>query len=76
LDERADWGYFMEDDTDEWRDVDFTKFFQFLCLIVPPGFETPEFEIFYENGDSEVQNLCNPLITAETAADRVYAQAL
>jgi hypothetical protein len=53
-DEEADWGYFMEDDTDEWRDVDFTKFFQFPCLIVPPGFETPEFEIFYEDGDPEV----------------------
>uniref|UniRef100_A0A2N9EC64 Integrase catalytic domain-containing protein n=1 Tax=Fagus sylvatica TaxID=28930 RepID=A0A2N9EC64_FAGSY len=52
-DEGDDWGYFMEDDTDEWRDVDFTKFFQFPCLIVPPGFETPEFEIFYENGDPE-----------------------
>uniref|UniRef100_A0A2N9HIW0 Retrotransposon gag domain-containing protein n=1 Tax=Fagus sylvatica TaxID=28930 RepID=A0A2N9HIW0_FAGSY len=45
-DEEADWGYFMEDDTDEWRDVDFTEFFQFPCLIVPPGFVTPEFEIF------------------------------
>jgi hypothetical protein len=53
-DEGADWGYFMEDDTDEWRDVDFTKFFQFPCLIVPPRFVTPEFEIFYENGDPEV----------------------
>jgi hypothetical protein len=53
-DEGADWGYFMEDDTDEWRDVDFTKFFQFPCLIVPHGFVTPEFEIFYENGDPEV----------------------
>uniref|UniRef100_A0A2N9I771 RNase H type-1 domain-containing protein n=1 Tax=Fagus sylvatica TaxID=28930 RepID=A0A2N9I771_FAGSY len=53
-DEEADWGYFMEDDTDEWRDVDFTEFFQFPCLIVPPGFVTPEFEIFYENGDPEV----------------------
>uniref|UniRef100_A0A2N9F828 Retrotransposon gag domain-containing protein n=1 Tax=Fagus sylvatica TaxID=28930 RepID=A0A2N9F828_FAGSY len=52
-DERDDWGYFMEDDTDEWRNVDFTKLFQFPCLIVPPGFETPEFEIFYENGDPE-----------------------
>uniref|UniRef100_A0A2N9FIZ8 Retrotransposon gag domain-containing protein n=1 Tax=Fagus sylvatica TaxID=28930 RepID=A0A2N9FIZ8_FAGSY len=50
----ADWGYFMEDDTDEWRDVDFTEFFQFPCLIVPPGFVTPEFEIFYEDGDPEV----------------------
>uniref|UniRef100_A0A2N9GBH6 RNase H type-1 domain-containing protein n=1 Tax=Fagus sylvatica TaxID=28930 RepID=A0A2N9GBH6_FAGSY len=53
-DEGADWGYFMEDDTDEWRDIDFTKFFQFPCLIVPPGFVTPEFEIFYEDGDPEV----------------------
>jgi hypothetical protein len=53
-DEEADWGYFMEDDTDEWRDVDFTEFFQFPCLIVPPGFMTPEFEIFYEDGDPEV----------------------
>jgi hypothetical protein len=44
----------MEDDTDEWRDVDFTEFFQFPCLIVPPGFVTPEFEIFYEYGDPEV----------------------
>jgi hypothetical protein len=44
----------MEDDTDEWKDVDFTKLFQFMYLIVPPGFETPEFEIFYENGDPEV----------------------
>jgi hypothetical protein len=53
-DEEADWGYFMEDDTDEWKDVDFTKLFQFTYLIMPPGFETPEFEIFYENGDPEV----------------------
>jgi hypothetical protein len=53
-DEEADWGYFMEDDTDEWRDVDLTEFFQFPCLIVPPGFVTPEFEIFYEDGDPEV----------------------
>ena len=52
-DEGDDWGYFMEDDSDEWRDVDFTKLFQFPCLIVPPGFEAPEFEIFYENGDPE-----------------------
>uniref|UniRef100_A0A2N9FD55 Retrotransposon gag domain-containing protein n=1 Tax=Fagus sylvatica TaxID=28930 RepID=A0A2N9FD55_FAGSY len=52
-DEGDDWGYFMEDDTDEWRNVDFTKLFQFPCLIVPPGFETLEFEIFYENGDPE-----------------------
>uniref|UniRef100_A0A2N9GVW2 Integrase catalytic domain-containing protein n=1 Tax=Fagus sylvatica TaxID=28930 RepID=A0A2N9GVW2_FAGSY len=36
------------------RDVDFTEFFQFPCLIVPPGFVTPEFEIFYEDGDPEV----------------------
>uniref|UniRef100_A0A2N9H3P4 Reverse transcriptase domain-containing protein n=1 Tax=Fagus sylvatica TaxID=28930 RepID=A0A2N9H3P4_FAGSY len=56
-DEEADWGYFMEDDTDEWRDVDFTEFFQFPCLIVPPGFVTPEFEIFYEDGDPELRNL-------------------
>jgi hypothetical protein len=53
-DEEADWGYFMEDDTNEWRDVDFTEFFQFPCSIVPPGFVTLEFEIFYENGDPEV----------------------
>ena len=52
-DEGNDWGYFMEDDSDEWRDVDFTELFQFPCLIVPPGFETPEFEIFYENGHPE-----------------------
>jgi hypothetical protein len=52
-DEGDDWGYFMEDDTDEWRNVDFTKLFQFPYLIVPPGFETPEFEIFYENRDLE-----------------------
>uniref|UniRef100_A0A2N9FH89 Uncharacterized protein n=1 Tax=Fagus sylvatica TaxID=28930 RepID=A0A2N9FH89_FAGSY len=56
-DEEADWGYFMEDDTDEWRDVDLTEFFQFPYLIVPPGFVTPEFEIFYEDGDPELRNL-------------------
>uniref|UniRef100_A0A2N9ITC5 Uncharacterized protein n=1 Tax=Fagus sylvatica TaxID=28930 RepID=A0A2N9ITC5_FAGSY len=44
-DEEADWGYFMEDDTDEWRNVDLTEFFQFPYLIMPPGFVTPEFEI-------------------------------
>jgi hypothetical protein len=53
MDEGDAQGYFMEDDTDEWRDVDFSKLFQFPSLIVPPGFETPEFEIFYENGDPE-----------------------
>ena len=26
-DEGNDWGYFMEDDSDEWRNVDFTKLF-------------------------------------------------
>ena len=54
LDEGNDRGYFMEDDIDEWRNVDFSKLFQFPCLIAPPGFETPEFEIFYENGNPEV----------------------
>ena len=54
LDEGDDRGYFMEDDIDEWRNVDFSELFQFPCLIAPPGFETPEFEIFYENGDPEV----------------------
>ena len=53
LDEGDDRGYFMEDDTDEWRNVDFFELFQFPCLIAPPGFETPKFEIFYENGNSE-----------------------
>uniref|UniRef100_A0A2N9EG40 Reverse transcriptase domain-containing protein n=1 Tax=Fagus sylvatica TaxID=28930 RepID=A0A2N9EG40_FAGSY len=53
-DEGADWGYFMEDDTDEWRDVISPNYSNSHALIVPPGFETPEFEIFYENGDPEV----------------------
>ena len=46
LDEGDDRGYFMEDDTDEWRNVDFSELLQFPCLISSPGFETPEFEIF------------------------------
>jgi hypothetical protein len=54
MDEGDAQGYFMEDDTDEWRDVDFSELLQFPCLIAPPGFKTPEFEIFYENGDPEV----------------------
>ena len=54
LDEGDDRGYFMEDDTDEWRNVDFSKLLQFSCLIAPPGFEMPKFEIFYENGNPEV----------------------
>uniref|UniRef100_A0A2N9EGY2 RNase H type-1 domain-containing protein n=1 Tax=Fagus sylvatica TaxID=28930 RepID=A0A2N9EGY2_FAGSY len=54
MDEGDTQRYFMEDDTDEWRDVDFSELFQFPCLIAPNGFETPEFEIFYENGDPEV----------------------
>jgi hypothetical protein len=54
LDEGDDRGYFMEDDTDEWRNVDLSELLQFPCLIAPPGFETPEFEIFYENGNPEV----------------------
>ena len=54
LDEGDDRGYFMEDDTDEWRNVDFSELLQFPCLIAPPGFETLEFEIFYENGNPEV----------------------
>jgi hypothetical protein len=53
LDEGDNWGYFMKDDTNEWRNVDFSKLFQFSCLIAPPGFKTPEFEIFYENGNPE-----------------------
>uniref|UniRef100_A0A2N9HQG1 RNase H type-1 domain-containing protein n=1 Tax=Fagus sylvatica TaxID=28930 RepID=A0A2N9HQG1_FAGSY len=54
MDEGDAQGYFMEDDTDEWRNVDFSKLLQFPCLIAPHGFETPEFEIFYENGNPEV----------------------
>uniref|UniRef100_A0A2N9HXX3 Integrase catalytic domain-containing protein n=1 Tax=Fagus sylvatica TaxID=28930 RepID=A0A2N9HXX3_FAGSY len=54
LDEGDARGYSMEDDTDEWRNVDFSKLLQFPCLIAPHGFETPEFEIFYENGNPEV----------------------
>ena len=53
LDEENARGYYLEEDTDEWRDVDFSKLLQFPCLIMPCGFETPEFEIFYENGDPE-----------------------
>uniref|UniRef100_A0A2N9HX59 RNase H type-1 domain-containing protein n=1 Tax=Fagus sylvatica TaxID=28930 RepID=A0A2N9HX59_FAGSY len=47
-DEGADWGYFMEDDTDEWRDVDFTKLFQFPYLIVPPGLSKQAAAWFYQ----------------------------
>jgi hypothetical protein len=54
LDEGDARGYYMEDDTDEWRNVDFSELLQFPCLIAPRGFETPEFEIFYENGNPEV----------------------
>uniref|UniRef100_A0A2N9GQ01 Reverse transcriptase domain-containing protein n=1 Tax=Fagus sylvatica TaxID=28930 RepID=A0A2N9GQ01_FAGSY len=54
MDEGDAQGYFMEDDTDEWRDVDFSELLQFPCLIAPSGFETLEFEIFYENGNPEV----------------------
>jgi hypothetical protein len=54
LDERDTRGYYMEDDTNKWRNVDFSELLQFPCLIAPRGFETPEFEIFYENGNPEV----------------------
>ena len=54
LDEGDARGYYMEDDTNKWRNVDFSELLQFLCLIAPRGFETPEFEIFYENGNPEV----------------------
>uniref|UniRef100_A0A2N9JBH2 Uncharacterized protein n=1 Tax=Fagus sylvatica TaxID=28930 RepID=A0A2N9JBH2_FAGSY len=70
-DEEADWGYFMEDDTDEWRDVDLTEFFQFPYLIVPPGFVTPEFEIFLRGWGSggpfakPVKTSCRLVLSAE-----------
>jgi hypothetical protein len=54
LDEGDAKGYYMEDDTDEWRNIDFSELLQFPCLIALRGFETPEFEIFYENGNLEV----------------------
>ena len=43
-------GYRIEEmpDEDTWKDVDFSKLLQFPCLIVPRGFETPEFETFYD----------------------------
>ena len=53
LDEEESKGYRVEEDADEWRDVDFSRLLQFPCLIVPRGFETLKFEIFYENGDPE-----------------------
>ena len=53
LDEEDSKGYRIEEDSDEWRDVDFSRLLQFPCLIVPRGFEIPEFEIFYEYEDLE-----------------------
>uniref|UniRef100_A0A2N9IQN1 Reverse transcriptase domain-containing protein n=1 Tax=Fagus sylvatica TaxID=28930 RepID=A0A2N9IQN1_FAGSY len=63
LDEENARGYYLKEDVDEWRDVDFSKLLQFPCLIVPHGFETPEFEIFYENGDQEshLQKYCEKM---------------
>uniref|UniRef100_A0A2N9I6E0 Retrotransposon gag domain-containing protein n=1 Tax=Fagus sylvatica TaxID=28930 RepID=A0A2N9I6E0_FAGSY len=63
LDEEDSKGYYIEEDADEWRAIDFCKLLQFPCLIVPRGFETPEFEIFYENGDSEshLQKYCEKM---------------
>jgi hypothetical protein len=63
LNEEDSKGYYIEEDADEWRDVDFFKLLQFPCLIVPRGFETLEFEIFYENGDSEshLQKYCEKM---------------
>ena len=53
LDEGDARRYYMEEEDNEWRDIDFSKLLHFPCLIVPRGLETPEFEIFYENGDLE-----------------------
>ena len=53
LDEGDARGYYMEKEDDEWGDIDFSELLQFPCLIVPRGFMTPEFEIFYENRDPE-----------------------
>ena len=53
LDEEDSKGYRIEEDANEWRDVDFFRLLQFSCLIVPCRFETLEFEIFYEYGDPE-----------------------
>uniref|UniRef100_A0A2N9F491 Uncharacterized protein n=1 Tax=Fagus sylvatica TaxID=28930 RepID=A0A2N9F491_FAGSY len=63
LDEEDSKGYYIEEDADEWRDVDFSKLLQFSCLIVPHELETPEFEIFYENGDPEshLQKYCEKM---------------
>ena len=63
LDEEDARGYYLEEDADEWRDVDFSKLLQFPCLIAPRGFETPEFKIFYENGDPEsyLQKYCEKM---------------
>ena len=63
LDEEDARGYYLEEDADEWKDVDFSKLLQFSCLIVPHGFETPKFEIFYENGDPEshLQKYCEKM---------------
>ena len=63
LDEEDARGYYLEEDVDEWRDVNFSKLLQFPCLIMPHGFETPEFEIFYENGDLEfhLQKYCEKM---------------
>uniref|UniRef100_A0A2N9HJI6 Retrotransposon gag domain-containing protein n=1 Tax=Fagus sylvatica TaxID=28930 RepID=A0A2N9HJI6_FAGSY len=60
LDEEEPRGYYMEDDTDEWRSVDFSELLQFPYLIVPRGFETPEFEIFYENVTCEGSGKSQP----------------
>jgi hypothetical protein len=63
LDEEDSKGYRIEEDADEWRDVDFSRLLQFPCLIVPRRFETPKFEIFYEYGDPEshLQKYCKKM---------------
>jgi hypothetical protein len=63
LDEEDTRGCYLEEDTNEWREVDFSKLLQFPCLIMPYGFETPEFKIFYESGDPEshLQKYCEKM---------------
>ena len=66
LDEEDSKGYCIEEETldaDTWKDVDFSRLLQFPCLMVPCGFETPKFEMFYEYGDPEshLQKYCKKM---------------
>uniref|UniRef100_A0A2N9HFP0 Uncharacterized protein n=1 Tax=Fagus sylvatica TaxID=28930 RepID=A0A2N9HFP0_FAGSY len=76
MDEGDAQGYFMEDDTDEWRDVDFSELLQFPCLIAPKESDMSSLPTLAEEEEEEQAKPPPPSNATTTTAEEEHADPL